>query len=150
MFRHSASPPLISDSAADVSLPYLLLSNTTRPSPGPQLSWPGCQRLGSRVGCCSCGLSCLFLSPLQQSCHLQACSRGWDASSKTWSLSCLGWKMKYMVSWCKKQCLFAASNFKCFEGGAHLLCMYVWVCIFIQFLTCETCSQYLQCAKPQW
>lgn len=38
----------------------------------------------------------------------------------------------------KKQCPFAVSNCKCFEGRAHLLCMYVWVCIFIQFLTCET------------
>ena len=33
---------------------------------------------------------------------------------------------------------FVGLNFKCFEGRACFLCVYMWVCIFIQFLMQDT------------
>lgn len=128
--------PFVSPIAADKALPSPLAFqyNLCFPKPG-----AGCWAVGHVAA--PAGFPGFSLP--WQPWHLQPnsgqgdalCSVGrepvWEAPPKH-SLS--HFSERYVAVTVKSSVCFVGLNCKCFEGRAWLLCMHVWVCIFIQFI----------------
>lgn len=142
--------PFVSPIAADKALPSPLAFqyNLSFPKPG-----AGCWAVGHVAAPAGFpGFSSPF--PGSRGTCSQTLARG--MLSAVWAGSLYGRLLQntacpisgewYVAVTVKSSVCFVGLNCKCFEGGAWLLCMHVWVCIFIQFIMWHT--QELLCAKP--